>query len=186
MTTAGIAVIMTMAFVPASPRYAAWPNPRSSRRTKNFRHPPHRSDLLTPISLYTLMARSGDITYESFSADKAVITIQGVSAHPGTAFGVMVNALHLAANLISALPMYTRTPETTQGKQGSHVYEIGGLSSSAELSLVLRDRTGRPSPTAISAPRAMPSNNPSLFPDQPSITPQYRNMRYWLETICDR
>ena len=38
----------------------------------------------------------GEVTYESFSADKAVVQIEGVSIHPGSAKGIMVNALTLA------------------------------------------------------------------------------------------
>jgi tripeptide aminopeptidase len=36
---------------------------------------------------------SGEINVETFSADKAVITLTGISTHPGTARGKMVNAL---------------------------------------------------------------------------------------------
>ena len=55
----------------------------------------------------------GEIVYETFSADKAVVTVQGVSAHPGEAKDVLVNALHLAAKIITTLPHVTLTPETT-------------------------------------------------------------------------
>ena len=37
----------------------------------------------------------GEIEYESFSADGAVVKIKGVSVHPGSAKGKLVNALHL-------------------------------------------------------------------------------------------
>jgi len=66
---------------------------------------------LTPEALaadvaYTLDGGPlGEITYESFSADKAIVRIQGVSIHPGTAKGKMVNALQLAATFATALPL---------------------------------------------------------------------------------
>ena len=44
--------------------------------------------------------RPGEVDYETFSADKATVTIQGVSTHPGEAKGKLVNALHLAAKLV--------------------------------------------------------------------------------------
>lgn len=54
---------------------------------------------------YTLDGtEAGEITHETFSADKAVVTITGVSTHPSSAFGVMVNALNLAAKFIDFLP----------------------------------------------------------------------------------
>ncbi|MDI9549003.1 MAG: peptidase T [Chloroflexota bacterium] len=186
---AGIAVIMTMASYllhhPDTPhgriRICFTPDEEIGSGIRHI-----DLDLLGADFAYTLDgADLGDITYESFSADKAVITIQGVSAHPGTAFGVMVNALHLAANLLSALPMYTRTPETTQGKQGFvHVYEMRGSAASAELSLILRDFELEGLQAHGDFLRALcdaiqqsePRAQISL-----SITPQYRNMRYWLE-----
>ncbi|HEU5013092.1 MAG TPA: tripeptide aminopeptidase PepT, partial [Roseiflexaceae bacterium] len=64
---------------------------------------------------YTLDGgRVGELVYETFSADKAVVTVTGVSTHTGTAHGIMVNALHLAAKIIDMLPQHTRTPETTR------------------------------------------------------------------------
>ena len=62
----------------------------------------------------------GEIEYESFSADGAVVQIEGVSIHPGTAKGKMVNALHLAAKIIDTLPQATMTPEVTDGRDGLH------------------------------------------------------------------
>ena len=69
----------------------------------------------------------GEIVFETFSADKAVVTIEGVSAHPGEAKDVLVNALHLAAKIIMTLPHVTLTPETTEDRQGFiHVYQMSG------------------------------------------------------------
>jgi tripeptide aminopeptidase len=127
----------------------------------------------------------GELTYETFSADKAVISITGVSTHPGTAYGVMVNALHLAAKLIDFLPQHTRTPETTRDRQGFiHVYTMHGTAAAVELHLILRDfeLAGLQShgdllraecqALSLAEPRAKITC---------TITPQYRNMRYWLE-----
>ena len=127
----------------------------------------------------------GELTYETFSADKAVISITGVSTHPGTAYGVMVNALHLAAKLIDFLPQHTRTPETTRDRQGFiHVYTMQGTAAAAEIHLILRDfelaglqahgdlLRAACQALSLAEPRAKISC---------TITPQYRNMRYWLE-----
>jgi tripeptide aminopeptidase len=135
---------------------------------------------------YTLDgADRGEIAYESFSADKAVVTVTGVPIHPGWAKGKLVNALHLAARIVDTLPQATRTPETTDGREGFiHLYELAGTAASAELRFILRDfeRDGlaahgellRQVAAAVAAtePRAEVTV---------TITPQYRNMRYWLE-----
>jgi tripeptide aminopeptidase len=127
----------------------------------------------------------GEIEYESFSADGAEVTITGVSIHPGQAKGKMVNAIHLAAKLIATLPQATMTPEVTDGREGFiHAMDMTGGSSEMKISFILRDfeRDGladkgallRQVCAAIQAtePRAQISCE---------ITPQYRNMRYWLE-----
>ena len=127
----------------------------------------------------------GELTYETFSADKAVISIEGVSTHTGTALGVMVNALQLVDKLLNALPQHTRTPETTSGMQGFiHPYELTGTAAVARLSLILRD-------FELEGLRAhgdfLRTLCDALQQSEPraritlEISPQYRNMRYWLE-----
>jgi tripeptide aminopeptidase len=143
-------------------------------------------DLLNADYAYTLDgAEVGKLVYETFSADKAVITIRGVSTHTGTAFGKMVNALHLAATIIDTLPQHTRTPETTQGRDGFlHVYHLEGTAAQAEIRVLLRDfeRDGLASHGALlqSICNAVQAGEPRARIDC-VITPQYRNMRYWLE-----
>ncbi|TFG62243.1 MAG: peptidase T, partial [Gemmatimonadales bacterium] len=90
---------------------------------------------------YTLDGdKLGDVTYESFSADKAVVRITGVSIHPGKAKGRLVNALTLAAKLLNLLPQHTRTPETTDGREGFiHATRMNGSSAHVELQFILRD-----------------------------------------------
>ncbi len=135
---------------------------------------------------YTLDgAEVGKLVYETFSADKAVITITGVSTHTGTAYGTLVNALHLAATIIDTLPQHTRTPETTQGREGFvHVYGLEGTAARAEIRLLLRDfeRDGLARHGAMlrAICDAVQATEPRARIEC-TITPQYRNMRYWLE-----
>ncbi|SEN46269.1 tripeptide aminopeptidase [Gemmobacter aquatilis] len=130
-------------------------------------------------------AKPGEIEFESFSADGAVVKITGVSAHPGYAKGKLVNALHLAAKIVATLPQATQTPEVTEGREGFlHLYQMGGTAAEAELRFILRDfeRDGlaakgdllRQVCATVQAtePRARITCD---------IRPQYRNMRYWLE-----
>jgi tripeptide aminopeptidase len=135
---------------------------------------------------YTLDGQDvGEIEYESFSADRAVIKITGVSIHPGLAKEKMVNAAHLAAKIVQTLPQATMTPETTDGREGFiHVTDMFGGSSEMEIRLILRDfeMDGLEAKGALvrkvcdavqaSEPRAQITCE---------ISHQYRNMRYWLE-----
>ncbi|AXI43054.1 peptidase T [Sulfitobacter sp. SK011] len=129
--------------------------------------------------------KPGEIEFETFSADGAVIKVVGVSAHPGFSKDKMVNALHLAAKIVMTLPQVTMTPETTEKLEGFiHVSEINGGSSECTITLILRDfeREGLAAKgdllrqvcatVAATEPRADITCE---------ITPQYRNMRYWLE-----
>lgn len=127
----------------------------------------------------------GELEYESFSADGAEVTVTGVSIHPGWAKDKLVNAIHLAAKIVSMLPQATMTPETTEGRDGFiHCVEMTGGSTEMKLKLILRDfeRDGlaekgellRKVCAAVQAtePRATITCE---------ISHQYRNMRYWLE-----
>jgi tripeptide aminopeptidase len=127
----------------------------------------------------------GELTYETFSADKAVVTVTGVSIHPGTAFGKLVNALHLAATIIDTLPQHTRTPETTTGREGFiNVYRMEGTAAHAEIGFILRDfeLDGLQSHGDLlrNVCAAVQAGEPRATIEC-TITPQYRNMRYWLE-----
>ncbi|MEZ5778289.1 MAG: peptidase T [Paracoccaceae bacterium] len=127
----------------------------------------------------------GEIEYESFSADGATVLIEGVSIHPGTAKGKLVNALHLGAKIVAALPQATMTPEVTDGRQGFlHVYEMTGTAASAVLKFILRDfeiegleAKGRLLQQLCAAVQATEPRATITC----EIRPQYRNMRYWLE-----
>lgn len=135
---------------------------------------------------YTLDgAERGEVVYETFSADGAVVNIKGVSIHPGQAKDTMVNALHLAAKIIDTLPHITLTPETTSERQGFiHIYALDGTSAEANLKFILRDfeedslqKSGELlqavcNTIQLAEPRAHITC---------TITSQYRNMRYWLE-----
>jgi tripeptide aminopeptidase len=85
---------------------------------------------------------AGHIEDETFSADGATITIEGVSAHPGFAKGKMEHAIKIAAAIVDRLPKDSCSPETTEGKQGFlHPIAISGALEKATLSLIVRDFT---------------------------------------------
>jgi len=92
---------------------------------------------------YTMDGESaGCVEDETFSADGATITINGVSAHPGYAKGKMEHAIKIAAAIVERLPKEGCSPETTSGKQGFlHPISIDGALEQATLSFIVRDFT---------------------------------------------
>ncbi|TWA97238.1 peptidase T [Bradyrhizobium stylosanthis] len=92
---------------------------------------------------YTMDGESaGSVEDETFSADGATITINGVSAHPGYAKGKMEHAIKIAAAIVERLPKEGCSPETTSGKQGFlHPIGIEGALEQATLSFIVRDFT---------------------------------------------
>jgi tripeptide aminopeptidase len=85
---------------------------------------------------------AGNIEDETFSADAATITIEGVSTHPGFAKGKMEHAIKIAAAIIDRLPKDTCSPESTEGKQGFlHPIGITGALEKATVSFIVRDFT---------------------------------------------
>jgi len=85
---------------------------------------------------------AGNIEDETFSADGAVITIEGVSTHPGFAKGKMEHAIKIAAAIVDRLPKNDCSPETTDGRQGFlHPIGISGALEKATLSFIVRDFT---------------------------------------------
>ena len=186
---AGVAIVMTMARhllenpgLPHGPIRICFTPDEEVGRGVNARLP---GDLKADVA-YTLDgAELGEIVYETFSADRAEVRITGVSIHPGHAKDTLVNALHLAAKVVDMLPHVTRTPETTTGRDGFiHVYQMNGTAAEVVLHFILRDfeldglRSHGELVQQVCAtvgatePRARISC---------TITPQYRNMRYWLE-----
>jgi tripeptide aminopeptidase len=134
---------------------------------------------------YTLDGEAvGEIDFETFSADAAVLEIEGVASHPGWAKGVMVNALRLAGRFLTMLPG-AEAPETTAGREGFiHPIECNGTAERAVVRMILRDFEL----DGLAAKRALLAGIVGdLRAEEPrarftlSCTEQYRNMRYWLQ-----
>ncbi|MFA9231706.1 MAG: peptidase T [Microgenomates group bacterium] len=127
----------------------------------------------------------GEIEYESFSADGAVVKIKGVSIHPGLAKDKLVNAVHLASKIIQTLPQTTLTPETTSDRQGFiHATDMSGGASEMTIKFILRDFE-RDGLAALGSLLQQVCATVGATEPRAEITctikPQYRNMRYWLE-----
>lgn len=186
---AGVAIIMTAArhllanpSIPHGPiRIAFTPDEEVGRGV----HPMLPADLAVDFA-YTLDgAERGEIVYETFSADGAVVKVTGVSIHPGQAKGKLVNALNVAARIAEALPHDRLTPETTDGRDGFiHLYAMSGTAAAAELKFILRDFEVDGLADQAALLRKVCNDIQKAEPRATidcHIAPQYRNMRYWLE-----
>jgi tripeptide aminopeptidase len=131
---------------------------------------------------YTLDgAGTGEVEGETFSADKATVTITGVNIHPSIGQGRMVNAVKLAGAFLQQLPADKLSPETTEGREGFvHPYIIEGGVSSTTIHILLRDFD---TPKLAVYEQMLRGIAQSIVAEEPrakidvQITNQYRNMR---------
>lgn len=80
-----------------------------------------------------------DYCFETFNAATAVVNVEGVSIHPGSAKGIMINAINVAMEFHSCLPVFMR-PEYTEGFEGfNHVHEFEGTTQSARMEYIIRN-----------------------------------------------
>ncbi len=83
--------------------------------------------------------RVGEIEYENFNAASAKINFKGVSIHPGTAKGKMINAILLAQEFHSMLPV-EQNPMYTEGYEGFyHLDGIEGGCDACQSRYIIRD-----------------------------------------------
>jgi tripeptide aminopeptidase len=81
----------------------------------------------------------GEISDETWSARTATITFQGKSTHPGSAKGIMVNAMYAIGDYLGRFPK-DMLPETTEDRVG-FVHPYAGVIDveSSNLKVLLRD-----------------------------------------------
>jgi tripeptide aminopeptidase len=136
---------------------------------------------------YTLDgAEVGRIDDETFSASEVRIRIEGLSVHPGTSKGKMVNAIKLGARLIERLPTDERSPETTEGRDGFiHPHRFTGTTAEAELRFIARDFDAAKLEEHEQLLRRLADE---LAAEEPrarvtiTVEEQYRNMKEFLDT----
>ncbi|MCG6954485.1 MAG: peptidase T [Gemmatimonadetes bacterium] len=141
------------------------------------RFPMERFDC--PVAFTVDGSFTGEVNVETFSADKAVVTLKGVSVHPGTARGKMVNALTWMGKLLDRLPM-GEAPECTDGRQGFyHPIVASGDAAACTLQLIVRDFDTE---ALEERDRRLERMCAGLMAEEPrldvkvEITEQYRNM----------
>jgi tripeptide aminopeptidase len=81
----------------------------------------------------------GELEYENFNACSAKVYIQGKNIHPGYAKNKMMNAMIMAMEFNSLLPVNER-PEFTQDYEGFyHIVKMEGAVEKAYLQYIVRD-----------------------------------------------
>ncbi len=81
----------------------------------------------------------GEVVYETFNAGSVFIDIKGVTAHPMSAKGVLVNPLLVATDLINRFDRQ-QTPECTEGKEGYWWFtDCEANASACHLKMNIRD-----------------------------------------------
>ncbi len=82
----------------------------------------------------------GEIEGETFSGDRATVTIRGVAIHPGAAKRKLINAIRLAGLFLARLPRCSLAPESTDGREGFiHPTSVEGTVAKTQIHLILRD-----------------------------------------------
>jgi tripeptide aminopeptidase len=121
----------------------------------------------------------GEINVETWNARTATITFTGRSTHPGTAKGLMVNAIYPLGHYLSRFPPDIR-PETTEGRVG-FVHPYAGVIDveQSTLKVAIRDfeRAGLDAKERLL--RDLAAETQAFFPDVTiafEIEELYQNM----------
>lgn len=83
----------------------------------------------------------GELEYENFNAASAKLTVNGYSVHPGSAKNKMLNAVLLAQEFQSLLPVH-ENPASTEGYEGFfHPDSISGSVEKVVVDYIIRDHS---------------------------------------------
>lgn len=83
--------------------------------------------------------RLGELEYENFNAAGAKVTFQGRSVHPGSAKGKMINAILLAQEFQSMLPVFDNPMYTEKYEGFYHLDSLKGNVDEAISEYIIRD-----------------------------------------------
>lgn len=126
----------------------------------------------------------GEIEYENFNAASVAVTVNGRSVHPGDAKNKMQNAILIAQEFQSLLPV-AETPMHTEGYEGFyHLDRINGTVEKTVMNYIIRDHD-----SALFARRKDICQNCADFLNQKygdgtieiKVTDSYYNMREIIE-----
>lgn len=134
---------------------------------------------------YTLDGgESNQINYENFNASSCTIDIYGVGIHPGSAKGIMVNAILLSMEF-NALLNPNEIPSKTENYEGfNHLDIINGDVEHCHLEYIIRNHSEE---LLLQQENEFKNAQKILLEKYPTakieikIKRQYRNMKYYFE-----
>ncbi len=130
----------------------------------------------------------GEISDETWSARTATVTFQGKSTHPGTAKGIMINAMYAMADYLNRFP-HDMLPETTEGRVGFvHPYTGTIDVETSTLKILLRDFDLSGLEAKEKLLREMVAETAAKFPETKitiDVKENYKNMKEVLKNFPD-
>jgi tripeptide aminopeptidase len=137
---------------------------------------------LGAVAAYTLDGSgTGEVDVETFSGDKATVTITGINIHPSIAKGKMLNAVKVAAAFLDRLPQGRCSPETTADREPYiHPYMIDGGVGTTTIHCLLRSFDSPELESLANTLRAIARDVEAAFPQakvEVQVRQQYRNMK---------
>lgn len=135
---------------------------------------------------YTVDGQSrGELESETFSANAMIVTMHGITIHPGFAKDKMVNAIKVASKFMTLLPKDTLSPETTEGREGFvHCFSMQGNEEAVVCKFIIRDFDADKLPEYQDVVAKAADEAVAAFPGSKvttEIIEQYRNMKYVLD-----
>ncbi len=128
---------------------------------------------------------AGEVEDETFCADSATVTIEGVNVHPGYAYGKMINALKVAAHYLDSLPADALSPETTREREGYvHPNTMRGNVEKMVIDFIVRDFTVEGLKEKERFLEELAGKVAGQFPGSRigvSFSESYRNMKYEID-----
>jgi tripeptide aminopeptidase len=139
---------------------------------------------------YTLDgSERGSLEDETFSADALMLTVYGVSAHPGFAKGKLVNAIKIIGEIIHELPKIGLSPESTELREGFiHPVHVSGSAEEASLHFIIRDFSSSQLKVYENLIETIASHAVEKYPGasfRVVVKEQYRNMKEIIEQHPD-
>ncbi|MBD3278603.1 MAG: peptidase T [Candidatus Aegiribacteria sp.] len=128
---------------------------------------------------YTVDGSStGKVDTETFNAYAGKWTVKGREVHPGSAKGIMVNAVRIISDIVSSLPP-EEMPENSSEKEGyCYPMSVQAVTSSGTLDMIVRDFDSEGMKARIEKLRKLEQWITSRYPGadiELNLKQQYRN-----------
>ena len=121
---------------------------------------------------------TGKVDTETFNAYSGKWTVKGREVHPGSAKGIMVNAVRIISDIVSSLPP-EEMPENSSNKEGyCYPMSVQAVTSSGTLDMIVRDFDSEGMEARIERLRKLEQWIVSRYPGadiQLHLNEQYRN-----------